>query len=393
MTLWPMYPTRSDLRLNKMSVSQLEQFVTCIVRSSCGNTDLDLERKASIDKRNAIPTYPLTRARTTDSKWRETLLNVVARCKNRVTTRRRLKSTHVNDENLNNHIVCRNFASPVVKLSDILSQTKSINTVNKTDFLNYFKLSDTQNCSVIISNNAFKKNNHSLHLLNTQNVPFSSDLGRKMTKDNHFVPEEIHQRKIERLERYLTTAINTDTAKPIEYEVSFSKHPQCSHTYVFPSKIYRRKERISSKATFIMINYCKPCTVRLEKLEINNNLPTINISKKEEFISKENLPLPKNNPNELVLQTLLPKSENLILKPNNHINVQTSVILSPIKNLLRLNTSKIEKVNKKIVKNKCDKSRKLVEKIGRVQKKRVIIYETRRFSVRVLRLRCITNKK
>lgn len=445
----PMHPAHLELHLNKMSVAQLEQFVSCIVRTSCGNGEVS-ERVASKSKRWSRDVglrYPLTRARTTDStKWRETLLNVVARCTNRgkdralpnssLSTRRRLKSTDIEskqrEENQNDNAVRQTILqekyslserSPVVRLCDVmkLQDKKYDSTTKKSDFLNYFKLSDTQNCSVIVNNNVCRRYQHPFHLLNSQNIPFSSDLGRKLTKECHIVSEDIHQRKIERVERYLTTTINPDTAKSVQYEVCFNKQPQYSHTYVFPNKIYRRQGRISSKATLLLINYCKPCTVRLEKLPTQNNLDNNLVA--EEIIanthnqnlldqsitsnqqlfntvSKENLPSPVDTQSkdismrEREVETTMPKIKNSILTQNNHQHYhKTSIILSPIKDLLSLHTPSSDGAIPK--NNTVERKIKALQKINRVEKKRVIIYETRRFSFesrRVLRLRCIRNK-
>lgn len=471
-------PAQSELEASKMSVVQLEQFVSFIVKRSCRNGS-DPDHVAARPKwwpSDVAFSYPISRARTMDiAKWRETLLDVIARCytyRGRDDTFRRADKSVRSAANLTRRreaqiqrrgsdesvaVLATATASatatdrtlseeplnatpglsPVISLCDVLKlqpkENVEVKPVSKNDFLTYFKLSDTQHCSVILNNNLYKPS-HPLHLLNTHQIPFSSDLGKRMTKECHIVPHDIHLRKIERVERYLTTVISTDTAKPVEYEVSFNRNPRYSHTYVFPTKVYRRKERISSKATFLLMHHCRPCTVELEKYKIppketvqsnqivpNVNQQTIFLPEREELIetlatSKENTPSNLAPPNAFgakhktsnqrivkeasILKTLTPKNENSVPVENNNVLDQKigrdddlldgSVLLTPMDDFFGLQSAKSVNSNSEIKEIKS-KNRKV--EINRVQKRRVIIYHPRRFSLRVLRLKYDTNNK
>lgn len=346
-----------NIDIKKMSVAKLEQLVTFIVKSSCLND----KSNHITDKPNWWPTgvaftYPIKRERSTDlEKWRESLLDIIE--KNYIHRKRicfnngRLirSVTKLNGMLNGKEKVIKQVPYPVVKLCDVLKcEIKS----DKNEFLNYFNLSEKKDGYVIYKNNY--KTSHPFHLLNTHNVPFSSDLGRKMTKEYHKAPPEVHEKKLERLERYLTTD-NIQINKNINYEISYNKNTDCNHTYVFPNKKYHKKDSLPPKVKFLL-KYCKPCTIKLENLNLPHNY------KRKLVVSKENVPKHKNslkeNINDLSKKNtlkrkrtnckqysirhshvLVPKNDNLVKKDI----LNASVVLTPLNPVFNRKNKKIYK--------------------------------------------------
>lgn len=302
-----------------MSVTQLDGLMSLMVKSaSNSDTSGSVVSKPNWWSRELALTSPLVARRGTAAvdapNWRETLHSFVAKCStlqktvhgctvrqsrtNNVRSRRAQPRHARNNANGNQHrkgeaavasclgemeLGIRSNGnvgpkySPVVSLCDILKlkpndkvKDKSPPPLGKDQFMNYFGLaSNTESsCTSIDKGEVYKyTTSHPKTLVNCPHVPFSSDLGIKLTKDWHVIPPETHVKKLERLERYIRPNLFNIRHADSSFEIIYSKKTDYDHIYKFPTKTHRRKGKLSHKARFLLKQYCKPCTVNLTKLE------------------------------------------------------------------------------------------------------------------------------
>lgn len=96
-------------------------------------------------------------------------------------------------------------------------------------------------------------------------VPFSSDYGQLLIKREKTLPlEEIHLKRLERLERYLRN--NNEGNNPAEYRVTYDKKDDqvYCHLYRFPVKqAYQMRDRVE-----FLKSLCKPVRVILQRCDV-----------------------------------------------------------------------------------------------------------------------------
>lgn len=374
--------TQCGSECDKMSVAQLEQFVSFIVRR-CGGDEKCC--KPRWWPRELAFRYPVQRVGSMDvAKWRETLLDVIAKCyshRSRNNGQRPKRAALLRRDSARSATAAPGTTNgnlqPVVTLCDVLKfHQEANNNVTKASFLDYFQLEQPEKGNVIQKSppTPTKPPSHYLHLLNTPHVPISSDLGRKMTKECHIVPQSVHERRLERVERYLSPG---EPPKNVDYEVSCNKlPPKHLHTYVFPTRSHH-KGKLSKKANFLLEYFCKPCSIPVTNLQIPENFNKTRRKPKRPANSpeqKENtkpgyepqvrLTTPHSKENQ-VLKALVPSNGTIFAPKITKADLFRASVLLPLKKLF---TPK--------------------KNPPKVRKKRVLIYQ-RRFSPRVLRLRCI----
>ncbi|CAG9771233.1 unnamed protein product [Ceutorhynchus assimilis] len=109
--------------------------------------------------------------------------------------------------------------NPVVSLINVLLPEKPI---TQESFLDGFGLQSTFN-PIIGEEPTITPTNNSIKFNNTSNIPFSSDLGRELMKrDNHFCPEALRARRLEKFEWYVNKPI-VNRPNNIKYEVTYQE--------------------------------------------------------------------------------------------------------------------------------------------------------------------------
>lgn len=297
--------------------------------------------------------------------------------------------------------------------------------VEKCNFMNYFGL-DTKSDNVMLPNEDKARNvslnakqySYKNNLVNCPQVPFSSNLGLKLIKDWHNYDNDVIEKRLERIERYLCNSDLPALLTPVkdQFKIVNNKNSvtRFDHFYIFPTKKHHRRGKLTPKARFFLKKYCKPCFVNLKESgdnEIKKYLDgrkqkltdKFKINVKEDKQKENKTPFKllesrviltpidkfKENPSTLVktvnrsnfaLQTLAPRNENLVETTNsvqppaqlvNFIN--PSVVLQPIHELFEF--TKRGKI--------LHSAHKISQPPYKVVKTRVNVYNPRRFSTRL----------
>lgn len=136
--------------------------------------------------------------------------------------------------------------------------------VNQTEFLNYFELS--------LNNNDIPKatqvpnNSRVIRLQNCPHVPFSSNVGQLlMKKENCSVPDNVTERKIDRIEWYINReSPNPKTVQNLNYETSYVPNKNYTeHDFRFPKRQYHQVLGNRHYTKYIY-GICKPLDIDVE---------------------------------------------------------------------------------------------------------------------------------
>lgn len=252
-------------KLAKYGRRRLEDTVTRLVKFTSGlDAKKENYKKPMWWPREILFLQPLENLKkvTPDAAWNHVLRRLVALCtkfyaergsngkKIEVGKGRRCKQTALKEVQQN----------PVVCLQNIFKNNDN-RDVNKSEFVEGLNLVPVGGLKQASQPAVLKP----VRLVLLPNVPFSSDYARVLVKrEKQVLPEEVHLKKLERLERYLKTDSSAHVPTEATYPVTFvEKKEFYCHIYQFPA---RQSYQIQDKVTFLK-SLCKPVSVVLVRCD------------------------------------------------------------------------------------------------------------------------------
>lgn len=261
-------------KLAKYSRKRLESVVTRLMKiTSKEGTRKENCKRPKWWPKELVFVYPLENLKkcTPDAIWNQVLRKLVLLCRNFYVDNCSIKDVQL-DENRGRQTKKSKQAvlkevhqnsSLVVCLHDIL-KTKH-KGVSKSEFierLNLIPVASRYQAVNHVNNATVLK---SVKLASIPSVPFSSDYAQVLLKrEKQGFPQEVHLKRLERIERYLKNDTTVLTTTLPEYSVTYDKKQElCCRIYRFP---VRQSYQVKDKIEFLK-NLCTPVSVMLVRYD------------------------------------------------------------------------------------------------------------------------------
>lgn len=279
----------SNEKLAKYSREKLESVVTHLVETTSGmDAKTENYRRPKWWPKELTFALPLENLKklTPNSSWKQVLRNLVRLYQEFYAYRNRATKRKL-EENANCHSRHRpkkpknirvlseihNNCEPVVFLYDILKT--NLRTVTRNEF--------SERLNLIPVGSREKKQDSPLvlkpvKLSSIPAVPFSCDYARViLSREKPVVLDEVHLKKIERIERYLKQDCIVPKMTTAQYPVTYNKKEDSyCHIYKFP---VQQCCQLRDKVQFLK-SLCRPLIVRLERCNLETKKKEIIVNAK-----------------------------------------------------------------------------------------------------------------
>lgn len=261
-------------KLAKCSRKRLENVVTRLMEiTSEEGTRKENRKRPKWWPKELVFVHPLENLKkcTPDAIWNQVLRKLVLLCRKfYIENCNNIKTIQLDANNKGRktrHSVLKEVqqnSSLVVRLHDILKiRDKSV--LNKSGFvegLNLIPVASRILAGNHINNQAISK---PVRLASIPSVPFSSDYARVLLKrERQVLPQEVHLKRLERIERYLKHDSTVFASTSSKYSITYDKKQELHcHIYRFPA---RQSYQVRDKVAFLK-GLCKPVSVMLVRYD------------------------------------------------------------------------------------------------------------------------------